>query len=258
MSFLSPTLRLENLSTQPIMTQDHVPEDQRYNKQNIVAQWCVPINGKMYRIELEHGTTSGRRMIWVNGREVLRRDWMFKLVGEDTFHIDQTRCIIRVDPAPGFKYEYSLYIDGKSHELYTDEMTRQYRLWLYTGEATDAEATTATAAGTQEYRIMLKLDTLSLFVNDELRTEEVSVQPHHFESLLYALTLLCPFSQSVFVHGGTDTKFLLQDTEFVLQARSSGNKHDGIVHTLLANGVPVPEAKIQEIMQEPVSILQTN
>ncbi|KAH8291472.1 hypothetical protein KR054_012082 [Drosophila jambulina] len=237
MSFLSPTLRLENLSTQPIMTQDHVPEDQRYNKQNIVAQWCVPINGKMYRIELEHGTTSGRRMIWVNGREVLRRDWMFKLVGEDTFHIDQTRCIIRVDPAPGFKYEYSLYIDGKSHELYTDEMTRQYRLWLYTGNATDAEATmtTTAAAAAQEYRIMLKLDTLSLFVNDELRTEE-----------------------SVFVHGGTDTKFLLQDTEFVLQARSSGNKHDGIVHTLLANGVPVPEAKIQEIMQEPVSILQTN
>jgi len=43
MSFLSPTLRLENLSTQPTMTQDHVPEDQRYNKQNIVAQWCVPI-----------------------------------------------------------------------------------------------------------------------------------------------------------------------------------------------------------------------
>lgn len=47
MSFLSPTLRLENLSTQPTMTQDHVPEDQRYNKQNIVAQWCVPINGKV-------------------------------------------------------------------------------------------------------------------------------------------------------------------------------------------------------------------
>ncbi|EDW32558.1 GL10380 [Drosophila persimilis] len=203
MSFLSPTLRLENLATQPIMTQDHVPEDQRYNKQNIVAQWCVPINGKMYRIELEHGTTSGRRMIWVNGREVLRRDWMFKLVGEDTFHIDQSRCIIRVDPAPGFKYEYSLYIDGKSHD--------------------------------QSIGIMLKLDTLSLYVNDDLREEE-----------------------SVFVHGGTDTKFMLQDTEFVLQARSSGNKHDGIVHTLLANGVPVPEAKIQEIMQEPVSILQNN
>ncbi|XP_041563595.1 uncharacterized protein LOC108144183 isoform X3 [Drosophila elegans] len=90
---------------------------------------------------------------------------MFKLVGEDTFHIDQTRCIIRVDPAPGFKYEYSLYIDGKSHEQYTEDITRQYRLWLYTCDS-EAEAR-------QEYRIMLKLDTLSLYVNDELRTEEV-------------------------------------------------------------------------------------
>lgn len=172
---------------------------------------------------------------------------MFKLVGEDTFHIDQTRCIIRVDPAPGFKYEYSLYIDGKSHELYTEEMTRQYRLWLYTGDSAEAEAP-------QEYRIMLKLDTLSLYVNDELRTEEVRELRL---SILYS-HFITPVSQSVFVHGGTDTKFLLQDTEFVLQARSSGNKHDGIVHTLLANGVAVPEAKIQEIMQEPVSILQTN
>ncbi|ALC41214.1 CG10257 [Drosophila busckii] len=211
MSFLSPTLRMENLSTQPIMSLDHVPEAQRYNKQNI-----------MYRIELEHGTTSGRRMIWVNGREVLRRDWMFKLVGEDTFQIEESRCIIRVDPAPGFKYEYSLYIDGKPHAQYTEELTRKYRLWL------------CTCGTTEEYRIMLKLDTLSLYVNDELREE-----------------------QAAFVNGGTDTTFMLQDTEFILQARSSGNKHDGIVHTLLVNGELVPEAKIQEIMQEQVSILQT-
>ncbi|EDW10102.1 fas apoptotic inhibitory molecule 1 [Drosophila mojavensis] len=238
MSFLSPTLRMENLSTVPIMSLDHVPEAQRYNKDNIVAQWCAPINGKMYRIELEHGTTSGRRMIWVNGREVLRRDWMFKLVGEDTFDIDQARCIIRVDPAPGFKYEYSLYIDGKPHAQYTEELTRQYRLWLCTcgsGSGGGGSEQAGSTDASQEYRIMLKLDTLSLYVNDELREET-----------------------AVFVEGGTDTSFVLQDTPFVLQARSSGNKHDGIVHTLLVNGVPVPEAKIQQIMQEPVSILQTN
>ncbi|KAH8403748.1 hypothetical protein KR215_001979 [Drosophila sulfurigaster] len=231
MSFLSPLLRLENLSTEPIMSLDHVPEAQRYNKDNIVAQWCAPINGKMYRIELEHGTTSGRRMIWVNGREVLRRDWMFKLVGEDTFSIEQARCIIRVDPAPGFKYEYLLYIDGKPHAQYTEELTRQYRLWLYTCGSSQTDE----ADAPQEYRIMLKLDTLSLYVNDELREETAA-----------------------FVHGGTDTSFVLNETKFVLQARSSGNKHDGIVHTLLANDELVPEAKIQQIMQEPVSILQTN
>lgn len=68
MSFLSPSLRLENLSTKPIMSLDHLTEEKRYNKNNIVAKWCAPIKGKMYRIELEHGTTSGRRMIWVNGK----------------------------------------------------------------------------------------------------------------------------------------------------------------------------------------------
>ncbi|KAM7342139.1 fas apoptotic inhibitory molecule 1 isoform 1-T7 [Cochliomyia hominivorax] len=221
MSFLSPLLRLENLSTKPIMSLDHIPEDKRYNKNNIVAKWCAPINGKMYRIELEHGTTSGRRMIWVNGKEVLRRDWMFKLVGEDTFYIDKARCIIRVDPAPGFKYEYLLFIDGKSHDQYTEEQTKQYRLWV-------------TTINGIEYRIMLELDTLNLYINDKLRTETAE-----------------------FVEGGTDTVVHENDIEFRLQTRSSGHKLSGIVHTLLANQVEIPEAKIQEIMQEPCSILST-
>lgn len=180
-------------------------------------------------------------------QEVLRRDWMFKLVGEDTFCIEQSRCIIRVDPAPGFKYEYSLYIDGKPHDQYTEELTRQYRLWLYARQPAETSDTS------QEYRIMLKLDTLSLYVNDELREEAVSGAPNFFTLLSFMCSI-----QAEFVHGGTDTSFVVQDTQFVLQARSSGNKHDGIVHTLLANGELVPEAKIQQIMQEPVSILQTN
>lgn len=86
---------------------------------------------------------------------------MFKLVGEDTFYIDSARCIIRVDPAPGFKYEYLLFIDGKSHDQYTEETTKQYRLWL-------------TTINGVEYRIMLELDTLNLYINDQLRKETVS------------------------------------------------------------------------------------
>ncbi|KAI9579502.1 fas apoptotic inhibitory molecule 1 [Glossina fuscipes] len=221
MSFLSPALKLENLPSQPSMNLDHLSEEKRYNKNNIVAKWCAPINGKMFRIELEHGTTSGKRMVWVNGKEVIRRDWMFKLVGEDTFYIDQIRCIIRVDPAPGFKYEYSLFIDGKPHDQYTEEQTKQYRLWL-------------TTIDNIEYRIMLELDTLNLYINDVLRQETAE-----------------------FVDGGTDTVIQENGIEFILQARSSGNKLSGIVHTLLANHVEIPEAKIQEIMQEPCSILST-
>lgn len=86
---------------------------------------------------------------------------MFKLVGEDTFYIEESRCIIRVDPAPGFKYNYSLYIDGIPYEQYTDDQTRQYRLWLLSSNG-------------QAYRIMLELDTLNLYVNDAIREETVS------------------------------------------------------------------------------------
>lgn len=174
-------------------------------------------------------------------QEVLRRDWMFKLVGEDSFYIDQARCIIRVDPAPGFRYQYSLYIDGKPHEQYTDELTKYYRLWLVNIED-------------NEYRIMLELDTINLYVNDQLRTETVSGKMST-QSLYF--NKICSNSQGEFVDGGTDTKFMEDGNEFVLQARSSGNKLDGLTHTLLANGEVIPEAKIIEVMQEPFSILSS-
>lgn len=34
----------------------------------VVAQWRVPLHGKVYNIEFEHGTTSGKRVIWVDGK----------------------------------------------------------------------------------------------------------------------------------------------------------------------------------------------
>lgn len=34
----------------------------------VVAQWRVPLRGKIYNIEFEHGTTSGKRVIWIDGK----------------------------------------------------------------------------------------------------------------------------------------------------------------------------------------------
>lgn len=62
----------------------------------VVARWRVPMHGKIYEIEFEHGTASGKRVLWIDKEEIFRRDWMFKLVGEDTFKLDDKRCIIRV------------------------------------------------------------------------------------------------------------------------------------------------------------------
>lgn len=37
-------------------------------KRHIIAEWQVPIRGKLYNIEFEHGTTSGKRVLLVDGK----------------------------------------------------------------------------------------------------------------------------------------------------------------------------------------------
>lgn len=35
---------------------------------DVVAVWNVPMSDQMYKIEFEHGTTSGKRVVRVNGK----------------------------------------------------------------------------------------------------------------------------------------------------------------------------------------------
>lgn len=37
-----------------------------YEKREIAAEWRVPLRGKLHKIEFEHGTTSGRRVLWID------------------------------------------------------------------------------------------------------------------------------------------------------------------------------------------------
>ena len=43
-------------------------------------------------------------------QEVLRKDWLFKLVGSESFEIGSARCVIKIEPMGGFAYEYSLEV----------------------------------------------------------------------------------------------------------------------------------------------------
>lgn len=103
--------------------------DTLYNQREVVAEWHVPMKSQVHKIEFEHGTASGRRVIWLNEKEVLRREWMFKLVGEDSFQVDGVRCIIRVEPAPGFRYTYHLFVDGKPYSQFTERQARILKAW---------------------------------------------------------------------------------------------------------------------------------
>ncbi|XP_058460443.1 fas apoptotic inhibitory molecule 1 isoform X2 [Malaya genurostris] len=173
---------------------------------DVVARWRVPMHGKIYEVEFEHGSTSGKRVLWIDKKEIFRRDWMFKLVGEDMFKLEDKRCIIRVDPLPGFKYNYSLYVDGKSYEQFSESQAKALKTWEIN-------------MGNNFYRIVLEKNTLNIYVNGKLIEES-----------------------GEFVDGGTDTTFLEDGNTFVLSARTSGNKREGIVHGLTINGVAVQDA----------------
>lgn len=45
--------------------------------------WKVPLGSGNHVIEFLHGTTTGSRQIKVDGIEMLKHDWMFRLVGEE-------------------------------------------------------------------------------------------------------------------------------------------------------------------------------
>ena len=51
-------------------------------------------------------------MVRVNREEVYRKDWMFKLVGTETFHVGKSRtlCTIKIEPVGGFTYQYTLEV----------------------------------------------------------------------------------------------------------------------------------------------------
>ena len=50
----------------------------------------------VHQVHLEHGTTSGKRVISVDGKEVLRKNWMFSLVGAEHFKVSSKPAEITI------------------------------------------------------------------------------------------------------------------------------------------------------------------
>lgn len=185
-------------------TRDGIPDHREelrknHNKNDVVARWLFPVHGKLYDIELEHGTISGKRVIWLNGEEILRRDVMYRLVGEDVFFVEDKRCIIHIFPSSGFKYTYKLFIDGVECEIYNQNQSKILKTW----EIRINEKT---------YRVVLEKDTLNVYLNGDLREEKPE-----------------------FVDGGTDTQFSENGHVFILSARS-GDHNEPICYKLTVNG----------------------
>lgn len=65
-------------------------------------------------------------------QEICRKNWMFKLVGRETFTISGTRAVINIDACSGFAYEYQLEVGGKSLEKFVEQRSRTCKVWTPT------------------------------------------------------------------------------------------------------------------------------
>ncbi|KAJ3584577.1 hypothetical protein NHX12_015072 [Muraenolepis orangiensis] len=175
----------------------------------VVGTWDVSLSDGVYRIEFAHGTTSGKRIICVNGQEVVRRDWMFKLVGREVFAVGgaRTRAIVNIEAVGGFAYEYSLEIDGKSLERFIHDRAKVTTTWHLRVDGEDC-------------RVVLEKDTMDVWWNGQ-KMDTVGE----------------------FVDEGTETRFSVGDHDCCIRARCSGGSQKGrvIVHYLvhLANSAAI-------------------
>ncbi|XP_064472108.1 fas apoptotic inhibitory molecule 1-like [Ornithodoros turicata] len=171
-----------------------------------VAVWEVPLSDKIHKVEFEHGTTTGKRVVKVDGEEVARHDWMFKLVGTETFEIGSAKCIITIRAVSGFTYQYSLSVNGKQLSKFRERQSKILNTWVV--NVLD-----------EPTRIVLEKDTLDVYINGDV-AETVSE----------------------FVDDGMEINFSIGPYEACIKAVSSGSKREGILHTLIVDGQVIPES----------------
>ncbi|CAL2048426.1 unnamed protein product [Caenorhabditis brenneri] len=171
---------------------------------DVVATWSVPLHKQVHKVEFEHGTTTGKRVIRIDGREILRRDWMFKLVGKENFILGGMQCTISVEALGTFAYEYTLDVNGKTFNKFKEELNKKLQSWEIT-------------IGGHEWRVVLDKEAMEVWANGN--------------------TVL---TAGEFVDNGTLTHFELGKTPCRIMAQSSGNKKIGVLHTLYVNNTLVP------------------
>ncbi|KAM6893680.1 fas apoptotic inhibitory molecule b [Xenentodon cancila] len=173
---------------------------------DLVAVWELALSDGVYRIEFAHGTTTGKRIVYVNGEEVIRKEWMFKLVGKETFTLGatNTRATIHIEAISGFAYEYSLDVDGKSLQKFIDDRAKTTKTWELQVDGVDC-------------RVVLEKDTMDVWCNGEKMD-----------------------TTGEFVDDGTETHFTVGEHNLCIKSASSGKKKSGIVHYLMLDGGKVP------------------
>ncbi|KAJ8687255.1 hypothetical protein QAD02_023049 [Eretmocerus hayati] len=173
------------------------------------ARWEVPLSDGMHVIEFEHGTATGRRVVKIDGKVMINREWMFRLVGDEVIHFGDVKFVIRVDPIPGLRYSYTLWVNGKSFKNFIQSQSKILETW-------------SAQISLNEYRIVLDKNTQNVWVNGS---------PVEIES--------------DFIDGGVEILFTVADLPAAIRSCSSGQKDIGIKYALYINDVEIKEQNVE-------------
>eukprot|EP00731_Ephydatia_muelleri_P012711 Em0007g21a len=104
--------------------------------EDLVCTWEIRLPDGIHTVTFEHGSTSGKRVITVDGVEVLRKNWLFKLVGTERFNVGSKVAEIAIDSS-GMIFQYTLRIDNKSMQKFVEAQAKNTRTWHVTLDATE-------------------------------------------------------------------------------------------------------------------------
>ncbi|OAD61136.1 Fas apoptotic inhibitory molecule 1, partial [Eufriesea mexicana] len=178
------------------------------------AKWNIPLNDGNHVIEFEHGTATGRRLVTIDGKEVIHRDWMFHLIGDEVFTFNDNKFVIRIDPIPGLKYSYTLWVNGKSYKNFVQTQSKILETWLAN-------------VGNEEYRIVLDKQTQNVWVNGEQVETE-----------------------NDFTDDGAEILFSVGDLPAAIRTYSSGKRNIGITFSLYIDEVEIDKETLLKEDQE--------
>ncbi|KAL5257509.1 hypothetical protein ACHWQZ_G012453 [Mnemiopsis leidyi] len=170
-----------------------------------VAQWDLNLPDGKHSVRFQHGTTSGRRVILVDGKEVRNTGWQFKLVGKESFLIGKHRACIIIE-ANGLNYTYILEVDGKSLKRFVENRKKACRTWT-------------PHVGGNPHRVVLEKDSLNVWL-DGVKLDVMGE----------------------FTDNGTETHFMIDNHEAVIRAVTSGKRREGIIYSLFIGDTQVPDA----------------
>ncbi|XP_055485479.1 fas apoptotic inhibitory molecule 1-like [Psammomys obesus] len=177
---------------------------------DVVAIWDVALSDGVHKIEFEHGTTSGKRIVYVDRKEEIRKEWMFQLVGKETFCVgpSKTKATIHILSGKGYVFKYTLDIEGKSFKKYIENRSKMTNTWILHLDG-------------EHFRIVLEKNTMDVWCNGKI-IETVGV----------------------FVEDRTETHFSVGSHNCYIKAVSSGKSREGIIHTLVVDNWEVPESEV--------------